>query len=55
VATKWRSSDTAEELRIERRDPLALEIQAVLEEDLKKGAKLMLKPYRSQAVETRAS
>jgi len=37
-------------LRVERRDALALEIQAVLEEDLAGGAKLMQSKYRPEAV-----
>lgn len=40
-------------LPLARRDPLALEIQAVLEADLKDGAKLMLPAYRAYALEER--
>lgn len=36
--------------RVEQRDPLALEIQAVLEEDLANGAKLMQHKYRTYAL-----
>jgi hypothetical protein len=37
-------------LRLERRDPLALEIQAVLDKDLADGARLMLPRYRADAL-----
>lgn len=39
-------------LKRERKDPLALEIQEVLEEDLARGAKLVLPAYRACALES---
>ncbi len=41
-------------LRVDRKDPLALEIQAVLEEDLANGAKLMQPKYREAALKHRS-
>lgn len=41
-------------LDVDQHDPLVLEIQAILEEDLASGAKLMQPEYRSWAIEQRS-